>query len=362
MSRRTKCGVLAVVVCLGCITVQASAAQALSLKTFRIPGAPSYQVFDIARGPDRALWFTQRRADVGRGFVGRLSTGGNIRRFAIPWNVGMSPPMIVAGPDRAMWFVAGSRIGRITTNGQISHFDLPAAGAVARSIAPGPDGALWFVEAIPGPVVSGTRQFDLRIGRLTTSGLVSEFPLNRTAGGLGYPSTIVRGPDEALWFTDEPGGKIGRISTSGQITEFALPGFRTRSCYGLLCDPASITLGPDRALWFVQNSGGKIARLTTGGQLKLFRMPGPARRPTLKSVAAGAANTLWFVDLNFIGQISSTGRLLSVVHPAGVQAAALAERIVRGPDGAMWFTTLSTIGRIGSGRGSTQSPVGGGGR
>jgi len=63
----------------------------------------------------------------------------------------------------------------------------------------GPDGALWFAES------SGNN-----IGRITTSGAITEYPVPTVAGGLGG---ITAGPDGALWFIEEGSGKIGRITT-----------------------------------------------------------------------------------------------------------------------------------------------------
>ena len=37
------------------------------------------------------------------------------------------------------------------------------------------------------------------------------------------PRGITAGPDGALWFTDDHGNRIGRITTSGQVREFPLP-------------------------------------------------------------------------------------------------------------------------------------------
>src|SRR5687767_7975121 len=37
------------------------------------------------------------------------------------------------------------------------------------------------------------------------------------------PAGITVGPDGALWFTEENGHKIGRITTDGAITEYPIP-------------------------------------------------------------------------------------------------------------------------------------------
>ncbi len=53
---------------------------------------------------------------------------------------------------------------------------------------------------------------------------------------------------------------IGRITTKGKITEFPLP---TRCESPLGCEPFGITAGPDGNLWFTESSGNKIWRITT---------------------------------------------------------------------------------------------------
>src|ERR1700748_987678 len=75
-------------------------------------------------------------------------------------------------------------------------------------IATGPDGALWFAESFAPP----------KIGRITTAGTVTEFPLPFPA--LLGPVGVAAGSDGALWFTEPGAGKIGRITTAGVITEF----------------------------------------------------------------------------------------------------------------------------------------------
>ena len=66
----------------------------------------------------------------------------------------------------------------------------------AAAITTGPDGALWFIEK-PN-----------KIGRITTAGVITEFDLPErtqcTPPPCGVPIGITTGPDGALWF------KIGR--------------------------------------------------------------------------------------------------------------------------------------------------------
>ena len=133
-------------------------------------------------------------------------------------------------------------IGRITTSGTFTEFPIPTSDTKPVGIAAGPDGALWF-----------TQELGNSIGRITTTGTVTEFAL---ATANSFPRFITAGPDGALWFTELRSNKIGRITTAGVITEFTVPTASSR--------PWGITTGPDGALWFTEINGNKIGRITTG--------------------------------------------------------------------------------------------------
>src|SRR5216683_3057420 len=72
----------------------------------------------------------------------------------------------------------------------------------------------------------------------------TEFPIPTLDSG---PANITQGPDGALWFTEFSANKIGRITTSGVITEFDITPHTPMSF------PQGITTGPDGALWFVES-------------------------------------------------------------------------------------------------------------
>jgi virginiamycin B lyase len=127
-------------------------------------------------------------------------------------------------------------------------FVLPPGRATSPySIVVGPDSNLWFAE------VSGEK-----IGRITTGGVITEFPITGAQALTG----ITSGPDGNLWFTDQLAGKVGHISTSGTgVTQFALPAGSF---------PQGITTGPDGNLWFVeQKQSGffAIGKMTVAGVL-----------------------------------------------------------------------------------------------
>jgi virginiamycin B lyase len=243
-----------------------------------------------------------------------------------------SPTSITAGPDGALWFTEylGNKIGRITTTGVITEYPVQMVGSELSqlgAITAGPDGALWFTES-----------FASKIGRITTAGVLTEYT---TAA---RPGAMTVGADGALWFT--LGSAIGRITTTGTITEYPLPTGR---------GPTDITLGPDGALWFIDISGNRIGRMTTDGVLtaEYSLSPISCLCAVPAGITAGPDGALWFgKDIDKVGRISTTG--VVTVYPLAPHS--WPGHFTVGPDGALWFTEngggsiaqaiLGKIGRI----------------
>ncbi len=296
-----------------------SAAQSIVITEF--PLASVDGPWEIATGPDGALWFTENNANK----IGRITTAGALTEYPVP-TLNSGPLGIAAGPDGALWFTeeAASKIGRITTAGAISEYPLPTSGGQTGGIAAGPDGALWFTE-----------QNANQIGRITTAGGITEY-LIPTANS--HPLSIAAGPDGALWFTEEIGNQIGRITTAGALREYAVPNSGSF--------PFKIAAGPDGALWFTETLANQIGRITTAGVISGYAIPTAVSNPL--GIAAGPNNTLWFTEqaANQIARITTGGVFSEYTVPTSSSYPA---GIVAGPDGAMWFTEDSAgqIGRAG---------------
>jgi virginiamycin B lyase len=214
-------------------------AENLQLIEFAVPGP-----LGITTGPDGALWFTEGVA----GKIGRITTTGTVTEFAAPTAKGGE---ITTGPDGALWFTGvRGKIGRVTTTGAVTEFTIPPEDSSPGGITAGPDGALWLTEPVSGKIV-----------RMTTDGKITEFSLPDPNA---QPWGITTGPDGALWFTEAScvrkqgpqciiGNKIGRITTTGLITEFTVPSDGS--------GPHSITAGSDGALWFTEYYGSRVGRL-----------------------------------------------------------------------------------------------------
>ncbi|MGH2873581.1 MAG: virginiamycin B lyase family protein [Solirubrobacteraceae bacterium] len=90
------------------------------------------------------------------------------------------------------------------------------------------------------------------MGRITPSGVVTEFPIPTPASS---PDGIAAGSDGNLWFTEQQANQIGRITPSGAVTEFPIP-----TVGG---EPVGIAAGPDGNIWFTETIGDKTGRITT---------------------------------------------------------------------------------------------------
>ncbi|HEY6064706.1 MAG TPA: hypothetical protein VIY96_01030, partial [Thermoanaerobaculia bacterium] len=67
------------------------------------------------------------------------------------------------------------------------------------------------------------------------------------------PVDIVAGNDGALWFSERDANSIGRITTLGLATEYPIPTPAS--------SPEGITLGPDGNIWFTEALGDRIGRI-----------------------------------------------------------------------------------------------------
>jgi hypothetical protein len=110
----------------------------------------------------------------------------------------------------------------------------------------------WFTEA-----------FTDKIGRITKSGLLKEFPIP-TAGAI--PKDITEGAGGFLWFTEAGGNKIARLNPAdGSITELPVP---TPSA-----SPFGITVGPGSCIWFTELTGNQIGRVNSDDSISEFPIP-----------------------------------------------------------------------------------------
>ena len=296
-------------------------------------------------GPDGALWLAMQNGFAQAGGIERLNAGGTETRYALPAGV-TGANGITLGPDGALWIAASGAGGqgqqgvilRLTTRGSFTTYALTSTRSDAYRITAGPDGALWFTE-----------EYGNRIGRITTSGLVTEYALPTVPTGAQCgqrcPLGITAGPDGALWFTESQfsaggGNKIGRITVQGAITEYPLP---TRDAL-----PGDIVQGPDGNLWFTEERGAHVGRITPGGQITEFPLPGAAAGATTAFVTAGLDGAVWFTGTPARADVGTIDRLYRVTTDGTFSELRLPGNAgsVAAGGGALWVAGQGQIWRV----------------
>jgi virginiamycin B lyase len=157
----------------------------------------------IAAGADGAMWVSETLAmRVARVDVSTF----HIAEFPVPpVPAGVPPAGMTAGPDGALWFDGpmGSALGRMTTGGEFRAYALPWQGQYApTSATAGPDRRIWTVDTRNGKVL-----------RTTVDGQTSEAPPVADPKALyeGGLRQLTAGPD-AVWLTEAALNRIGRYA------------------------------------------------------------------------------------------------------------------------------------------------------
>lgn len=253
------------------------------------------------------------------------SVCGVFTEFPVPAD-GSPPVAITDGPDGALWFTEGdaNKIGRITTSGTITEF---TTSGVPFSIAAGPDSTIWFTQC-------GSNQ----VGQIaTTGGTVYESHVPTAGSGL---YNITADPHGGFpWFTETLGNNVDTLRESGLGVALVRETAVTTSA----ARPWGITAGPDGAMWFTEEDGNNIGRLA-GSTMSEFPIPTSGSSP--EQIASGPDGNVWFTEgaVGKIGRVTTAGAITEFALPKVTSL----EGIAAGPDGAMYFTDNGTgkIGRI----------------
>ena len=140
-------------------------------------------------------------------------------------------------------------------------------------------------------------QLPSKIGRITTAGVITEFPIPTAGSG---PVGIAAGPDGNLWFTEYHAG-TDRPDHDGRRRRPS-----SRSC-NRQRDPGGIAAGPDGNLWFTEFVANKIGRITHGRRHHRVPDPHGQQQPVSASRPARTATSgsPTYVSRNQIGRITT---------------------------------------------------------
>jgi virginiamycin B lyase len=205
--------------------------------TERSDGLTENKSTSMTTGADGLTWFVTDLSG-----IESLTSTDKHTHYNLPDN-SSEPAADVLGPDGNIWFVEnmGDNVGNITPAGKVTECNVGFAGfSNSFGIATGADGRIWFAD----PAAQ-------RIGAINTdcSGLTYY-----STGLTGQPDSIVAGPDGNLYF-GEFSPTVGRITTAGVITEFPLTA--SEGSFPVL----SLTVGPDKNIWFSNNAHSQVGKL-----------------------------------------------------------------------------------------------------
>lgn len=207
-----------------------------------------------------------------------------------------NPLRITSGPDGNLWFTEpdAQKIGRITLSGAVTEYPL-APDSEPEDITTGPDGNLWFTETVGNA-----------IGRLNPkTGAITTFAIPFANS---QPYGIASGFDNSLWFVETRTNVLGNITTAGNITQYSITTANS--------DPVFIAAGAS-GVWFTEKAANKIARLTMEQvcrrdcffqpHLQEYAIPAPDGGPV--DITLGADGNAWFTEPsdNKIGSLTPAG-------------------------------------------------------
>jgi streptogramin lyase len=302
--------------------------------------------YSVAFDRDGNAWWTESRE---LNTIGRMDAKTHaVQLFPVPADGVID--RIVLGPDGNMWFsdqgeyynpqpIVG-HIGRILTHAPytITEFVPPTVEGRPLGLTVGSDHNLWFTEYISIPSLQTTPRGGNKIGRLSPFGTdaqitagIKEFPLPTPNAG---PLDIAAGPDGNLWFTEASANQIGRITTHGTITEYPLP---TGGA------PIAISKGPDGNVWFTDRGVNSIGRILTTDPHTVSLFPVPGTPQALYFITTGPDGNMWFTDPNGndVGRVLVKSPNTVTVYPDPLPGASPRD-IKCGPDGNLWVTEQGT--------------------
>ena len=254
---------------------------------------------------------------------------------------------IAAGPDSNLWSSDGTRrIFRVQTNGTMTAFDVPGAGAgsIISTMTGGPAGGttVWFADV-------GMRSVG-RIAVAKTPTITIFAVPDIEPPNLSLPVAIAAGPDGNMWFTDRGSDYLGSIAPLlGVIYEYPIPTDSSRLSQGVVVLPSG-------QMWFVESGLAKlgmvqISSLQLGTVNTITEIQaGSSAKNELQKIAADPNGNVWFTEpqSDKVARVNVASVPITVDEFSVPTANAQPNGIAPGPDGAMWFTETKgkNLGRI----------------
>ena len=230
---------------------------------FSLPDGNSAQPSSVALGSDGNVWFLEANGPCfqGQNFtnIGKVTPTGTITEYAV--GLGGNGFGIAGGPDGRIWFADPGctgfppRIGAINTDGSGLTYYTTGIPTFTDTVINGGDGNLYF----------GT--FTNQIGRITTSGVVTVWNLPSSSQFATLGMTI--GPDNNIWFSNNAGDQVAAIYLHPAISSFTptsgAPGAKVMIKGFGFTGTTGVTFGGVAATKFKVVSGTQITALVPTG-------------------------------------------------------------------------------------------------
>ena len=177
------------------------------------------------------------------------------------------------------------------------------------------------------------------IDRITPEGVVTTFPL--PAGG-GNVVELAAGP-AGVWFTDPSANRVGEVNFSGHVVEYGAP---TPSNV-LEVNGMGLVVGPDGDAYYLEQNQPSIIKVAPGGLMVSFTVPNSS---ALTELLAGSDGVYFQTQPNDnpsgsesspLDRLAPDGTLTTVTDVVPENAG-----MTFGPDGNLWFTGFFSIGRV----------------
>jgi virginiamycin B lyase len=224
---------------------------------------------------------------------------------------------------------------RLLTAGTAVVLTLPVVGVVATTSTAHADDR---VEAPTTDLVRSVEVTTVTPRRVApraqrpSAGGVRAYPVPTSAADL---RRITTAPDGSMWFAEGDKNKIGRITTSGVITEYNL--FAQTSAGSLVKD---IEVDASGLVWVVWDSGWKISRINPG---TLTAYTWSLSYPYGEEVRVGPGGTTW-VTLSY--DVDGILRIVGDNASWAANAPECDNALGRGRDGFMWCQDFDKLIRV----------------
>jgi virginiamycin B lyase len=218
------------------------------------PGASLTGEYTILTGPDGNLYYSGGPNN--SGLIVQQQTSGPYVRFSAPAfpgatdNFQPSPFGLAVGVDQGIWFTnigfGTGYLGRMSTSGAFSSYEMPAALANSVSYAIVSDaasGALYFLASNPSYTNSSY------LVRSTTAGSINIVSTGSLSVAFDDESNLLVGPDGNIW-------------SSTPYSVYSVPAAGGTPCFiGAESGPVrALTIGSDGNVWYLDPTNNVVGR------------------------------------------------------------------------------------------------------